>query len=185
MTQRWMVLLGLLGLSAWLALSRPAPPVLQDVVEVTPRERQPAKRAAPTPPAREDMAAAANGAFVAALTHRDMPAAAAATQAQPMLADPFASRDWSPAANAPKTAEPLLPTPPAAAPPLPFNYLGKQRIDDVWEVFLAMGEQTLIVREGQTIDGDNYRVESIKPPTLVLIYTPLAQQQTIGIGGEE
>ena len=181
MTQRWMVLLGLLGLSAWLALTGPSPVASQGVVEAAPSARRPAMRAATEPPARNDTASATSGHFVAALSHRDSPEHS--PHARPMLTDPFARRDWSPVVKAPVSAAPSTPAP--APPALPFNYLGKQRIDDVWEVFLARGEETVIVREGQMIDGGTYRVESIKPPALVLTYTPLAQQQSIGIGGEE
>ena len=39
-----------------------------------------------------------------------------------------------------------------------------------------------IVREGMSLDG-SYRVKSIAPPTLTLIYLPLKQLQTIPIGG--
>ena len=100
-----------------------------------------------------------------------------------MIADPFATRNWAPVVKSAPAA--TAPPPAPSAPPLPFAFLGKQRIESGWEVFLSRGDQTLILREGAVIDGDTYRVESINPPTLVLNYLPLAQQQTIAIGGDE
>ena len=72
--------------------------------------------------------------------------------------------------------------PPPTAPTLPFIYLGKKVDDHIWEVYLARGEQTYIVREKTLIDN-TYRVDSIRPPTLSLTYLPLNQAQTLSIGG--
>lgn len=95
--------------------------------------------------------------------------------------DLFASQSWMP--PPPPPAKPM-PSPPPGAPPLPFTYIGKKIEDAVWEVYLARGDQTLIVREQTTIDGI-YRVESIAPPSLVLVYLPLNKMQTLLIGGAD
>lgn len=95
--------------------------------------------------------------------------------------DLFTSQSWVP--PPPPPAKPM-PPPPPSAPPLPFTYIGKKIEDAVWEVYLARGDQTLIVREQTTIDG-MYRVESIAPPTLVLVYLPLNKMQTLIIGGAD
>lgn len=84
---------------------------------------------------------------------------------------------------APAQAE-VPPLPPPAAPSLPFTYIGKKSADGVWEVYLARGQETWVVREQMVIDS-TYRVESIKPPTLSLVYLPLKQVQTLDIGGAE
>jgi hypothetical protein len=84
---------------------------------------------------------------------------------------------------APAQAE-VPPLPPPAAPSLPFAYIGKKFADGVWEVYLARGQGTLVVREQMVIDS-TYRVESVKPPTLSLVYLPLKQVQTLDIGGAE
>ncbi len=91
----------------------------------------------------------------------------------------FDSHNWSPPPPPPPTPGP---PPPPMAPPLPFTILGKKLDDNNWEVYLARGEQTFIVRE-KTILEEVYRVESIRPPTMTLTYIPLNQTQTLTIGG--
>jgi hypothetical protein len=54
-------------------------------------------------------------------------------------------------------------------------------MDEVWEVFLSRGDETLIVREGQTIES-SYRIDAVKPPNLTLTYLPLGEQQQLRIG---
>jgi len=121
-----------------------------------------------------------------------MPARREALWTDPQTREPiidlFAARDWSPP-PAPAASSPAEPPKPVVAaapsvPPLPFTYLGKRLENSSWEAFLGQGDQTLIVREGTVIDG-TYRVESIKPPLLVLTYIPLEQQQTLAVGGAD
>jgi hypothetical protein len=89
----------------------------------------------------------------------------------------FGSKDWAPA------LPPVIQTPPPpAAPALPFTYLGKKLEDGRWEVYLSRGEQTYIVRDNSMMDG-LYRVDSINPPTMHVVYLPLNLSQTIAIGG--
>lgn len=92
----------------------------------------------------------------------------------------FASRDWTPPTPHGRAAAKPLPS----APPLPFVYLGKKIEDDVWEVYLGRGEQSLIVREQSVIDG-TWRVDAIKPPTMTITYLPLKQAQPLIIGGTD
>lgn len=93
-------------------------------------------------------------------------------------ASPFGSRDWTPApAPAPASAAPATPV----APPLPFAYLGKALRGGQWEVYLAQGDTSLIVRPQMVIEG-RYRVEAIAPPLLTLRFLPLNQIQQINIG---
>ena len=93
-------------------------------------------------------------------------------------ASPFGSRDWTPPPAPPSSA--AAPSAPVA-PPLPFAYLGKALRGGQWEVYLAQGETTLIVRPQMVIEG-RYRVEAIAPPILSLRYLPLNQTQQINIG---
>ena len=95
----------------------------------------------------------------------------------------FGSQNWEPPPAPIKAVKPA-PAPPPSAPPLPFTYLGKQNEDGVWQVFLARGEQTFIVREASIVEG-LYRVDAIKPPQLSLTYLPLKQAQTLTIGSTE
>lgn len=89
----------------------------------------------------------------------------------------FASKSWTPP---PKLAK-LEPPPPPSAPPLPFTYLGKQTAGGHMEVYLARGDEIFVVRD-QTVIQNTYRVESIKPPTLSLVYLPLNEIQRLSIG---
>lgn len=101
--------------------------------------------------------------------------------ASPQADGLFASQSWTPPPPPPPKP---APPPPPAAPPLPFTYLGKKLEAGSWEVYLARGDQTLIVHEQSVVEG-TYRIESIKPPTLTLTYLPLNQVQTLTIGGTD
>jgi len=92
----------------------------------------------------------------------------------------FASTTWTPP---PKPAA-VAPAPPPAAPPLPFTYIGKRLEDGAWQVYVSRGDQTLIMREQQTIDG-TYRIDAVKPPQMILTYLPMNEQQTMSIGAGE
>jgi hypothetical protein len=97
-------------------------------------------------------------------------------------AGPFAHQDWTPPPPPPPPPEPAPPPPPPAAPPLPFTFIGKSVADGTWEVYLARGDRTYVVREkGFVIDG-TYRVDAIAPPVLTLTYLPLNQVQQLNIG---
>lgn len=97
----------------------------------------------------------------------------------------FNSQSWTPPPPPPpKIQLPPLPPPPPMAPPLPFTYLGKKIEDGVWEVYLARGEKTIIVRPQSVIEG-TYQVDAITPPTLSLTYIPLKQVQRLTIGGTD
>jgi hypothetical protein len=97
-------------------------------------------------------------------------------------ADVFGRRDWTPPPP-PQAAQTVAaaPPPPPMAPPLPFTYLGKAAEGGHWEVFLAMGDKTYVVRDKMVIDG-TYRVDAIAPPNLTLTYLPLNQVQQLNIG---
>jgi hypothetical protein len=67
---------------------------------------------------------------------------------------------------------------------MPFTYIGKQSSEGRWQVFLSRGDETLIVSEQTIIDGA-YRVESIAPPTMTLVYLPTKLVQTLDIGSAD
>ncbi|MDB5950038.1 MAG: hypothetical protein JWR65_1893 [Massilia sp.] len=94
--------------------------------------------------------------------------------------DAFASHDWTPPPPKPVVAPPA-PPPPPSAPPLPFTFLGKAVANGAWEVFLARGNETLIVRDKMVIDGV-YRIDAIAPPGMTITYLPLNQVQQLNIG---
>lgn len=90
----------------------------------------------------------------------------------------FGALDWTPPPPAPAAPPP---PPPPSAPPLPFTFLGKALEQGVWEVFLARGSDTLIVRDKAVIDGV-YRIDAIAPPAMTITYLPLNQVQQLNIG---
>ncbi|MGG1945576.1 hypothetical protein AB1286_12270 [Trinickia sp. NRRL B-1857] len=86
-----------------------------------------------------------------------------------------------PSVAPPQAEVPPLPPP---IPPMPFTYIGKKAAEGAWEVYLARGNETLIVR-AQTVIDSTYRVVSIEPPTLSLLYLPLNAVQTLNIGSAD
>lgn len=93
--------------------------------------------------------------------------------------DPFAATQ----PVAPPLAESsAVPPAPTFTAPLSWRVIGKQRTaDEGWTVFLARGETTWIVREGDTLE-DVYRVTTIKPPTLTLQHLSRKSSRTLDIG---
>lgn len=87
----------------------------------------------------------------------------------------------------PAPPPPPAPVPDAAAappvPPLPYSVIGKLWREGRWEVFLALGDASLIARAGEPLDA-NWRVLSIRPPVMELEYTPNRQRQTLAIGAD-
>ncbi|GGY85218.1 hypothetical protein ACFFTM_04750 [Pseudoduganella plicata] len=94
----------------------------------------------------------------------------------------FAGQNLNPP-PAPPSEPPGPPPPPPVptAPPVPFTVIGKGLADGAYEVYLANGERTYVVRAKTVIDG-MYRVDAIAPPTLTLTYLPLNQVQQLNIG---
>jgi len=124
-----------------------------------------------------------------AVSARPKPAAAKATNELEVL--PLASRAAYAAADGnaflpqlpppPPPPPPAPPPPPPSAPPPPFTYVGKKLEDGHWEVYLGTADATLVARAGQALDPQ-YRVVSITPPTMVLLYLPMNEKQTLQIG---
>lgn len=79
-----------------------------------------------------------------------------------------------------EVAEPL-PLPKPTTPALPFSYAGKLVEDGNALVFLIHGNRNLAVRTGDVIDGV-WRIESIRPPTMILAYLPLKTVVPLVIG---
>ena len=90
----------------------------------------------------------------------------------------FGRQDWTPPPPPPPAPPP---PPPPSAPPLPFTFIGKSVADGAWEIYLARGDRTYVVRDKTVIDG-TYRVDAIAPPVLTLTYLPLNTVQQLNIG---
>jgi hypothetical protein len=98
----------------------------------------------------------------------------------------FGAHSWAPPPPPPPPPAPVVvkAPPKPTAPPLPFTYIGKKEEGGRWEVYLARGADTFIVRDKTQID-DAYRAERIAPPNLTITYLPLKQVQTLIIGDAE
>lgn len=106
-----------------------------------------------------------------------LPRSAAAWQG----GDPFAVAVAAPAVAAPEPHAAVAPAP-SFLVPVPWRVIGKQQDEDAsWTVFLARGEDTWVVREGDTLD-DGFRVAAIKPPTLTLQHVTRHARRTLDIG---
>lgn len=95
--------------------------------------------------------------------------------------DLFKAANWAPAAPPVSPVVVTSAPPQVVAPPLNFRFIGKAIIDGQLSIFLSNQDQTLVVKEGQTINA-NYKVGKIQPPTMELIYLPLNEIQTLFIG---
>ncbi|MEX3958044.1 secretion system X translation initiation factor [Trinickia sp. EG282A] len=99
--------------------------------------------------------------------------------------DPFNVQSWLPPPPPPPApvAE-AVQAPPPVAPPLPFTYVGMSNANQAKpQVFLANGDQLLIVSPGDVVDG-RYRFESIAATGAVFTYLPLQEKQVMTIEGE-
>jgi hypothetical protein len=79
-----------------------------------------------------------------------------------------------PAAAAPQPA--AKPT----APPMPYRVAGTVVHDGITKVVLAKGNAVLPIEPGEALDG-GYRVESIGPGDIVLLYVPLGVRERLPI----
>lgn len=177
MNKRQAILGAALAVAGWLALFGDKSPA-NDIAEPVARaaaQRLPAERG-PAAPAK---ATAKSDAEPTILALQPRETLIGPTLEEKKAASLFNSHSWTPPPPPPPKPPP---PPPPAAPPMPFTYIGKKLEDSTWEVYLARGDQLVIVNTNSVIDN-TYRVESIRPPQLVLTYLPLNQQQTLTIGG--
>ena len=137
----------------------------------TPRPA-PALHDAVRSPEQKDPRADATSAVIAIIDRSEL----AKTEASSVSADSllFAVRSWTPPPR--PAATPERPS----APPLPFSYLGKEFDGSQWHVFLARQNAVLIVKADDVIE-DTYRIESISPPIMTVLYIPLNESQQLSI----
>jgi hypothetical protein len=88
--------------------------------------------------------------------------------------DPFAPRNFGPAAAAPQSPAPSARN---EAPVLPFRYIGKMIDNGQLAVFLQKGDESFSVMAGERV-GD-YRVDSISENEIRFTYLPMKTKQTL------
>jgi hypothetical protein len=94
----------------------------------------------------------------------------------------FATPSWAPAparAPRPAAAASVLPAPPAP-PPMPYRVAGEVVHGEAARVVLAKGDEVLLVREGDSLEG-GYRVEAIAPSGVTLLYEPLGVRENLPV----
>ena len=87
----------------------------------------------------------------------------------------FAARSWQP------PPPPAPPPPKPVPPPLPFKYAGKLIGEPAIRIFLTQGDTTTLVAQGDRLG--NYDIARVTPSSVVLLYRPLQEQQTLNFGG--
>lgn len=126
---------------------------------------------AATQPAASGNAPNAHGRLIA-----ELPAREAIGQRRGEL---FTVQSWVPPAKAARAVKAVPAAPPErTAPPMPYRVAGRVVHDGIAHVVLAKGDRVLTVRQGDTLD-DGYRVQSISPEGVSLIYLPLGVAQTL------
>jgi hypothetical protein len=68
----------------------------------------------------------------------------------------------------------------AAAPPLPFRYIGRLRANGNLEVLLMRGTKVYSIPRGGEIDGE-YRIERITESSISFTYLPLQARQDMDL----
>ncbi|MBC7780883.1 MAG: hypothetical protein H7125_12355 [Proteobacteria bacterium] len=64
---------------------------------------------------------------------------------------------------------------------MPYTYFGQSIQDGQTVVFVTRQERTFVLRVGEVLENQ-YRVEEIRPPDVVLTYLPLNERQVMKIG---
>ena len=94
-------------------------------------------------------------------------------------ANAFAAHSWLPPVPKAKAAPP---PPPPQAPPLPFVYLGKMQEGTAVTVFVSLAGRNHVLHAGDTVAG--YRVDSISPNDMTLVYLTLGEKQRLTFGSD-
>ena len=94
--------------------------------------------------------------------------------------DVLAARSLAAPAPAPgAAAADAVPATPAA-PPLPFQYLGKMSDGERTLVFVGRGEEHYSVEPGLTIEN-TYRVETVSETAITFLFLPLGTRQVLQV----
>lgn len=97
----------------------------------------------------------------------------------PSQGELFGPRSW----EAPRASGPGRSVAKRSAPPMPYRIAGQMTDGGGVRVVLAKGHRVYAVREGDTLE-DGYRVESIRPDAVILVYLPLARRERLEVFGK-
>jgi len=87
--------------------------------------------------------------------------------------DPFARKDFAAERHTPPAAAK------PAAPPLPFQYIGKWTQGGKTDVLVMRGEELVSIEVGQKLG--EYRVDKIGDSSIAFTYLPLKTKQTLDV----
>lgn len=87
-------------------------------------------------------------------------------------------------ASAPVVVAPpsVAQAPQPVAPPLPFRVLGTYQNGDTTTVFLDDKGQGAVVKVGDTLHNETYRIDGITEEEIQIMYLPLQQKQVLALG---
>lgn len=121
----------------------------------------------------------------AALAPRLVPAVVATiVRSDKVDVDPFAPRGWkavaelAPAAVVIAATAPAIAPPPSGPPTLPFQFVGQMVDGGSQVVYLSHGDQTLLVRSGEVLEG-TYKVAEMTARKIQFIHLPSGETQSI------
>lgn len=77
---------------------------------------------------------------------------------------------------------PVAQTPQPVAPPLPFRVLGVYQDGEATTVFLDDKGQGTVVKVGDTLHNETYRIDAIDAEEIQMTYLPLQQKQVLALG---
>lgn len=106
--------------------------------------------------------------------------------------DPFAPRSWvaPPPEPAPAVATAVVDSAlesssePAPPPPLPYKFVGQMRDGSDTVVYLSLGEQMILARSGETLEG-GYKVAAITGSQIDFESVALGVRQSLPIPNQE
>ena len=102
--------------------------------------------------------------------------------------DPFIPHAWQPVVEAlpvvkevaapirEQVPQPVLPV----TPPLPFQYMGRLNDGDDQIIYLGRGEQTIVARVDDTIDG-TFKLKRIGINEIEFVYLPTGETQVMSL----
>lgn len=109
---------------------------------------------------------------------------------EPESVDPFAPRGWQAPPAPPPVAViaapvmPEAPVAPAGPPPLPYKFMGRLHDGGAEVVYLSRGDQTLVVRDGETLES-TYKVVAMNSQQIEFEHLPTGEKQTLLIPAPE
>lgn len=141
----------------------------------------------PAEPADDEVSTVTTAIDTQAVRHQALVSQSSQDSAPDQTEDPFAPRSWT------YGAEPITPSAALSSvatvkvaetvdstPPLPYKFLGKFNDGTELVVYLGRGEQSLVAKNGETLEGI-YKIVEITEKNIEFVYLPREEKQTLVI----